>query len=82
MQTYGAERVYACVTHPILSADAAQSIRDSVIEKLVVTDTVPIAPEKRNLLGDRLEVLHIGPLLGEIIRRIHESISVGDMFPE
>ena len=78
----GAQQVYACATHPILSGSAADRIRESNLTELVVTNTVPISPEKMERLGDCVTVLSIAPLLGEVIRRIHEGISVGELFDE
>jgi len=78
----GAREVYACATHAILSGTAAQNLQSSGLKELVVTNTVTIAPRKRKRLGDRLTILSVGELLGEVIRRIHGGISVGEMFDE
>ncbi len=78
----GAQDVYACVTHAILSDSAAERLKGSKLKELVVTDTVTIDPRKRALLGPRLTVLSVGELLGEVIRRIHRGLSVGAMFNE
>ena len=73
----GVKEVYACVTHPVLSGNAAQKIVDSPLKELVTTDTIPLPEEKRN---GKITVLPVAPLLGEAIRRIHEGLSVGEMF--
>ena len=73
----GVKEVYACVTHPVLSVDAAWKIVDSPLKELVTTDTIPLPEEKRN---GKITVLSVAPLLGEAIRRIHEGLSVGEMF--
>ena len=73
----GVKEVYACVTHPVLSVDAARKIIDSPLKELVTTDTIPLSEEKRN---GKITVLSVAPLLGEAIRRIHEGLSVGEMF--
>jgi ribose-phosphate pyrophosphokinase len=73
----GATEVYSCATHPILSGPAIDRLRKSPIKELVVTDTVPIPPEKRL---PYMTVLPMGPVLGEAILRIHEGRSVGEMF--
>ena len=75
----GANRVYALATHPIFSPPATERLRDAGFERIVVTNTVPIPPEKRL---PNIEVLDVGPLLGEVIRRIHTGRSVGEMFNE
>jgi len=75
----GAREVYASATHPILSGPAIQRIEGSSIKELVVTDTIPLTPEK---LLPKITVLSVAPLLGEAIRRIHTGQSVGSLFDE
>jgi ribose-phosphate pyrophosphokinase len=74
----GATGVYSCCTHPILSGPAIQRISSSAVKELVVTDTVPLGPNKRI---DKIKVLSMAPLLGEAIHRIHTGMSIGAMFP-
>jgi ribose-phosphate pyrophosphokinase len=71
----GAEgRAYYSVTHPILLPSALEYLDASDhIEKLVVTNTVPIPPEKRH---SKIKVISVAPLLADIIHRIHEGISI------
>jgi len=73
----GAKEVYACSTHPVFSGQAIKRIAECQVKEVVVTDTVPVPPEKRI---DKITVLPIAPLLGEAIRRIHTGQSVGAMF--
>jgi ribose-phosphate pyrophosphokinase len=75
----GAREVYACATHAILSPPATERLRQSPIKELVVTNTVAIPPEK---MLPNMTVLSVAPLLGEVIRRIHLGMSVGQMFDE
>ncbi len=75
----GANEVYAGATHAILSGPAVQRLEESPIEELVVTDTIPLPPEKRL---PKITVLSVAPLLGEAIRRIHTGQSVGALFDE
>jgi ribose-phosphate pyrophosphokinase len=75
----GATAVFAGVTHPILSGSAVKRIAQSSLEELVVTDTVPLSPEKRI---DKIKVLSVAPLIGEAIGRIHTGRSVGELFHE
>ena len=75
----GVREVAACCTHPILSGPAVQRIGESPIKELVVTDTIPLAPEKRL---PKITVLSVAPLFGEAIRRIHTGQSVGALFEE
>ena len=74
---HGATEVYSAATHPILSGNAVASIKKSPIKELVVTDTIPIPPEK---MLPNMRVLSVAPLLGEAIRRIHTGQSVGALF--
>ena len=73
----GATKVYSCCTHPIFSGPAIQRIASSPVQEVVVTDTVPVANDKKL---DKITILPIAPLLGEAIHRIHSGQSVGAMF--
>jgi ribose-phosphate pyrophosphokinase len=73
----GVKEVYSCVTHPVLSRQAAQLIAQSNFREVVVTDTIPLPQEKRN---GKFTVLSVAPLLGEAIYRIHQGLSVGELF--
>jgi len=75
----GAEEIYACVTHAVLSDPATERLKKMNLKELVITNTAPMPPQKRL---DSMTILSIGPLLGEVIRRIHLGISVGEMFGE
>ncbi|MDI6768812.1 MAG: ribose-phosphate pyrophosphokinase [Anaerolineales bacterium] len=78
----GARHVYVVFVHPVFSANAAERLAALPVTGYITTDTVPIPPEKSALLGERLTVLSVAPLLGEVIRRAHEGRSVGEMFNE
>ena len=78
----GARRIYIAFVHPVLSADAVKRLAALPITEFITTDSIPISPENCVLLGERLTVLSIAPLLGEVIRRAHEGRSVGEMFNE
>ena len=73
----GVKDVFCCVTHPVLSKDGAEVLAKSKFSEVVVTDTIPMPPEKRN---GKFTVLSVAPLLGEAIYRIHKGQSVGDLF--
>lgn len=73
----GAKSVTAACVHPILSGGAAQKICQSEIQELVVTDTIPVTPDK---MDPKITVLSVAPLLGEAITRIHTGHSVGELF--
>ena len=74
---HGVKEVFCCVTHPVLSRDAPDVMAKSNFTEVVVTDTIPMVPEKRN---GKFTVLSVAPLLGEAIYRIHRGLSVGEMF--
>ena len=74
---HGVKEVFCCVTHPVLSRDAANLMAKSNFSEVVVTDTIPLSSEKRN---GKITVLSVAPLLGEAIYRIHKGLSVGEMF--
>lgn len=78
----GAADIYACVTHALLSDPAVERLVSSPLKELVVTNTVAIPAHKREALGNRLTVLSVSSMLGEVIHRIHKGISVGEMFNE
>jgi ribose-phosphate pyrophosphokinase len=82
VKEFGARDVYLSFVHPILSGPAAERLAGLPVREFVTTDTVPIPDEKKALLGSRLTVLSVAPLLGEVIRRTHKGISVGAMFHE
>jgi ribose-phosphate pyrophosphokinase len=69
----GALEVNVAATHAILSGPAIERLRDCPIKQIVVTDTVPLPPEKRL---DKISVLSIAPILGQTIQRIHTGTSV------
>ncbi len=78
----GARNVYLLFVHPIFSNSAVERLAALPVTEIITTDTVPIPAEKMALLGDKLSVLSVAPLLGEVIRRAHEGRSVGEMFNE
>jgi len=77
LKEYGTTEIYACCTHPILSGSGAQRIASSLLQELVVTDTVPVPDEKK---VDKITILSMSSLIGEAIHRIHAGLSVGAMF--
>jgi ribose-phosphate pyrophosphokinase len=78
----GARDVYVICVHPIFSSNAVDRLVNLPVKQFITTDTVPIAPEKVALIKDRLTILSIAPLIGEVILRAHEGRSVGEMFNE
>jgi len=74
----GAQAVFACCTHAVLSGPAIERIRGSVLEEMVVTNSIPLRPEAQGM--DKIRVLSIAPLMGEAIRRIHNEESISSLF--
>jgi ribose-phosphate pyrophosphokinase len=74
----GAKKVWAVATHGVLSGPAADRIQKSPLERLIVTDTVPIGDKAT--LCPKIEVLTVSELLGEAIQRIHRQDSVSSLF--
>jgi ribose-phosphate pyrophosphokinase len=73
----GANRVLIAATHPVLTGDAVERLKKAKIDEVIVTDSVPIAPE---WLGPPITVLSVAPLLAEAIIRVHENRSVSELF--
>jgi ribose-phosphate pyrophosphokinase len=73
----GAERVIACATHPLFSGPAVERLNASVIERVVVTNTIPLPSD---LQMDKLVVLSIAPILASALRAVFEDESVSEIF--
>ena len=74
----GALDVIACSTHAIFSGDAIKRIENSVLDEVLVSDSVPLKPEAAAC--PKVKVLSIAPLVGEAIRRIHQEESLSILF--
>jgi ribose-phosphate pyrophosphokinase len=72
----GAARVYAAATHAVFSGNAFENLRASGLEEIVVTDTIPVAPNR----PDNIRVLPCAELLTDSIRRIFVDDSVSEVF--
>lgn len=79
LEEAGAKSVYAAVCHPVLTDPATERIRNSNIKELIVTNSLPIPPEK---MQPKLTVLSVAPLLGEAIMRIFHEVSVSQLFDD
>jgi len=73
----GARDVYACAMHGVLSDDAITRVANSIVKELVITDTIPLPPEKRLPV---ITVLSVAELFAGAIERIHEGKSVAELF--
>lgn len=74
---HGAKEVYAGCTHPVFSGPAIERIKNSPVKEVVVTNTIPLSPEKKL---DKITVLSMASLFAEAIKRIHYGDSMGEMF--
>jgi ribose-phosphate pyrophosphokinase len=73
----GARDVYACATHAVLCGPAIDRLRDAPLKQVVVTDSIPLPPEKQL---PRIKVLSVAPLLASAIKHIHSNESVSKLF--
>ncbi|MGM8215711.1 ribose-phosphate diphosphokinase [Bacillaceae bacterium W0354] len=75
----GAKAVYACCTHPVLSGPALERIKNSRIEELIVTNTIPLHEDEIAAVG-KIKQLSVGKLIAESIKRVHEHRSISSLF--
>ena len=73
----GADEVYAATTHGLFSGPAVDRLKNSVIRKVIVTDTLPMPPEKAI---DKLEIVSVAPIIASAIRAVFEDTSVSEIF--
>jgi ribose-phosphate pyrophosphokinase len=76
----GAKRVFAVATHPVLSGPAISRLKESPIEKVWVTDSIPLSEAAR--ASGKIEVVSVAPVLAEAIKRIYGNDSVSSLFDE
>jgi ribose-phosphate pyrophosphokinase len=74
---HGAREVYACATHPVLCGPAIERLRDAPLKQIVVTDSIPLPPQKQL---PNIKVLTVATLLADAIKRIHFNESVSKLF--
>jgi ribose-phosphate pyrophosphokinase len=78
LKEHGADRVLAYITHAVLSGPAVRNLENSVLDELVVTDTIPLSPEAQAC--GRIRQLSIAGMLAETMRRINTEESVSSMY--
>ncbi|SFL85555.1 ribose-phosphate pyrophosphokinase [Halopseudomonas pachastrellae] len=78
LKDHGAAQVYAYCTHPILSGKAIENITNSVLDELVVTNTIPLSPAAEAC--ERIRQLDMAPIVAEAMRRISNEESISAMF--
>jgi ribose-phosphate pyrophosphokinase len=74
----GARSVIALATHPVLSGPAIGRLTESVIDQVIVTNTIPLNQDAKRC--HKIKVLSVAPLFAEAIRRIHDLNSVSSLF--
>ncbi len=74
----GAKRVLAACTHAVLSGSAVEIVNSSILEELIITNTIPLNSKTEQCR--KLTMLSIAPILGEAIRRIYEESSISSLF--
>ncbi len=77
LQEAGAVAVHVAATHAVLCGPAIDRLRESFIQSVVVTDSIPLKP---NQVLPKIKILSVAPLLGEAIKRIHRNESVSRLF--
>jgi ribose-phosphate pyrophosphokinase len=77
MHEQGAKAIFVAATHGILCPPAMERFKEAPIDHLILTDTIPLTPEKD---ASQITVLSVAPLLGEAIKRIHRNESVSRLF--
>jgi ribose-phosphate pyrophosphokinase len=78
LKANGAERIFACAVHGVLSGPAIDRIEKSPIDKMIVTNTIPLTGDKAKC--EKIKVLSVARLLGQAIKSIHEETSVSSLF--
>ena len=77
LKRLGAKDVYACCTHAVLSGPAVNRLDKAPLKEILVTNTIPLAESR---CVDKIKVISVAPLLGEAILRIHQDLSVSELF--
>jgi ribose-phosphate pyrophosphokinase len=78
LKKHGAKRVIAYCTHPVLSGPAIENLKNSELDELVVTDTIPLSEEAKNC--GKIRLLTMADLLAESIRRVNNEESISALF--
>jgi len=82
IKSMGARQIFMVFVHSVLSGNAAERLAALPVTQFITTDTIPIPTAKKDLFGDRMVVMTVAPLLGEVIRRANLGRSVGELFNE
>jgi ribose-phosphate pyrophosphokinase len=74
----GAREIHLAATHGLFCGPATERLANAPVKQIVITDTIPLTPERRL---PTMKVLSVAPLLGEAVKRIHRNESVSTLFP-
>lgn len=77
LKARGAKKVYGAATHGVLSGPAIERLKNSSLEKFVITDTIELPEEKKI---DKIDIVSVSPIFASAIKRINTSQSVSEMF--
>ena len=77
LRANGARRIEAAAVHPVLSGHAVERLQTSAIERLIVTNSIPLKPD---IPRDKIEVISVASLFADAIRAIHSGDSVSKLF--
>lgn len=77
LKAQGADKVYACCTHPVLSGPAFDLLGKIEVEELVVCDTIPLPPNQKN---GKIKVVSVAPLFARAIANVYANGSVSELF--
>jgi len=73
----GAKKIFAAITHGVLSNKANEKVENSDIDLLAITDSIPLENDKK---GKKIKIITVGELFAEAIRRIHFEKSISVLF--
>lgn len=76
----GARRIFAAATHALFNGNALEKITNSPLEKVVVSDSIPLSPEAKK--NPKIVRVSCAKLLAACIQKVHDEKSVSDLFPE
>lgn len=77
LEKYKAKKIYAGCTHGVLSGPAIERIKNSALEELIITNTIPLPKEKQI---DKITVLSIAKIFAEAIKRLNEELPLGEIY--
>ncbi|HND55235.1 MAG TPA: ribose-phosphate diphosphokinase, partial [Pirellulaceae bacterium] len=73
----GAREIHVAASHGVLCGPAVKRLASAPVDSVIITDSIPLAPEQRL---DKIKVLSVAPLLAEAIKRIHQDQSISKLF--